>query len=99
MQLTQFQSRCRAALDLGDEYKPYDCGDSAYRWLVPKQTLLDNPATKQFVSEEGTLYIVFGEDRRIVWYPCVNNTVINFLLMHPSRETRTEDGGKTEDIR
>lgn len=47
----------------------------------------------EFISPEGTLVMIVGEDRRVVVYPCVNNTLMNFLLIHPSKLSRSEDGG------
>lgn len=33
--------------------------------------------------------MIIGEDRRVVVYPCVNNTLLNFLLIHPSNESQS----------
>ena len=92
--LTKAKSQCRSAFSLGKEYSPFDCGDSAFRWLIPKEELFSNPVTRDLVEKEGFLYMIMAEDRRMVWYPCVDNTLINFLLIHPSSETRTEGAGR-----
>ncbi|KAF2152850.1 FAD/NAD(P)-binding domain-containing protein [Myriangium duriaei CBS 260.36] len=86
-------SKARAALGLGNEYIPYDCGDSAFRWMVPREELEADPMTKDLVKIKGWLYLVMGPDRRLVWYPCNDNKLINFLLIHPSSETRAEGAG------
>ncbi|KAG8624625.1 hypothetical protein KVT40_007692 [Elsinoe batatas] len=52
--------------------------------------LQNDPVTAELVSHEGFLTMALAEDRRLVWYPCVNNTVMNFLLIHPSGESRVE---------
>ena len=56
--------------------------------------MLDDSETRDFVSKDGYLSMVMGDDRRLVWYPCANNTLINFLLIHPSKETRAGGAGK-----
>jgi len=35
-----------------------------------------------------------GRDRRMVYYPCANYSLMNFLLIHPSNESRSEGAGK-----
>ncbi|KAI9710720.1 MAG: hypothetical protein M1820_002553 [Bogoriella megaspora] len=87
-------SQCRRYLPEGDKYVPYDGGYSAFRFLVPHEELLKDPVTKELVGANGTLAMSFGPDnKRMVWYPCVNDTVMNFLLIHPSHESRVEGGG------
>jgi hypothetical protein len=36
---------------------------------------------REFVEQEGMLTMIIGEDRRVVVYPCVDNSVMNFLLV------------------
>ncbi|GAM87653.1 hypothetical protein ANO11243_056800 [Dothideomycetidae sp. 11243] len=87
-------SVCRGSLPTGDSIRPYDGGSSAFRWLVPTQDILDDPVTAPLVdSVSGTLTMNMAEDRRIVYYPCNNNTLMNFLLIHPSELTRVEGAG------
>ena len=78
----------------GKKYKPFDGGQAAYRFLVPKEELTKDPRTLEFVKEDGKLGMVMGFDRRLVFYPCVNNTLMNFLVIHPSSETRAEGAGE-----
>lgn len=33
-----------------------------------------------------------GEDRRFVMYPCSNNELLNFVVIHPSTESDASDG-------
>lgn len=90
------QSQCRKALVDGEKYKPFDGGQSAFRFLVPKKDLMADERCRQYVEEEGYLGMVVGPDRRIVYYPCVNNTLMNFLMIHPSSESRSDDAGKID---
>ncbi|KAL9622639.1 MAG: hypothetical protein Q9160_002949 [Pyrenula sp. 1 TL-2023] len=91
--LTRWQSVCRKFLVDGEKYRPYDCGDSAYRFLIPKQDLMDDPRCREFVEAKGHMCMFIHEDRRVVIYPCVNNTIINCLLIHPSSESRSISPG------
>lgn len=40
-----------------------------------------DPVCREFVEQKGLLCMIVGEDRRVVVYPCVNDTVMNFLLV------------------
>lgn len=44
---------------------------------------------REFVEAEGLLNMIIGDKRRVVVYPCVNNTLMNFLLIHPSDESKS----------
>lgn len=52
---------------------------------------MKDPQCREFVETEGLLCMIIGENnRRVVVYPCVNNTLMNFLLIHPSEESRSK---------
>jgi len=91
--LTTQQSRCRKALTEGHDYEPYDCGHSAYRFMIPMEDLHSDPVTKELTSDKGYLCMNIGRDRRMVYYPCANYSLMNFLLIHPSNESRSEEAG------
>ena len=40
-----------------------------------------DPVCREFVEQEGMLCMIVGEDRRVVVYPCVENKLMNFLLV------------------
>ncbi|KAL1305028.1 hypothetical protein AAFC00_003927 [Neodothiora populina] len=82
-------SICRKYLPESKKFRPRDSGHSAYRFLVPKEEIMKDPQCKEFVETEGLLCMILADDRRVVVYPCVNNTLINFLLIHPSHESRS----------
>ena len=48
--------------------------------------------TKEFVRNPGDLIIWYGSDRRVVMYPTSNNSVLNFVCVHPESETADESG-------
>ncbi|GAB7344283.1 hypothetical protein MBLNU457_2156t2 [Dothideomycetes sp. NU457] len=86
-------SRCRKALKQGHDYEPYDCGHSAYRFMIPMEDLHADPVTRELTRNQGYLCMNIGRDRRFVYYPCANYSLMNFLLIHPSEESRSEGAG------
>lgn len=67
--------------------KPFGSGKSAFRFLIPKETIKNDPITSHLVDEDGELKIWYEDDRRIVMYPTSNNTILNFVCIHPSSES------------
>jgi 2-polyprenyl-6-methoxyphenol hydroxylase-like FAD-dependent oxidoreductase len=88
-------SKVRAHIPGGD-LEAFDSGKSAFRFLIPSQTLTDDPKTTALIKP-GALSMWIGEDRRVVMYPCMNNTMMNFVLIHPTAESQadTGDGGRS----
>lgn len=43
---------------------------SAFRFLVPSKAILEDPDTRDFLKDEGSMKIFIGKDKRIIWYPC-----------------------------
>ena len=70
-----------------DRGLPEPSGSSAFRFLIPVETVRSDPKTAHFVEKTGELRLLYGTDRRIVIYPCRNNTLLNFVAMHPDEET------------
>lgn len=59
---------------------------SVFRWLLPKQSLLGNPDTEPYVREPGDFIEWSAADRRLVAYPCSNDTILNLCAFLPSSE-------------
>ncbi|KAJ9653757.1 hypothetical protein H2198_007104 [Neophaeococcomyces mojaviensis] len=73
--------------------KPFSSGKSAFRFLIPKQAVLDDPQTRPYAEADGELAMVIGEDRRLVMYPTSDNTLLNFVCIHPENETSSASSG------
>jgi 2-polyprenyl-6-methoxyphenol hydroxylase-like FAD-dependent oxidoreductase len=69
---------------VGPGVKPYGSGKSAFRFMIPCERIGKNPITKEFLDRQGYLTMWMGDDRRLIMYPCSNNTVMNFVGIHPS---------------
>jgi 2-polyprenyl-6-methoxyphenol hydroxylase-like FAD-dependent oxidoreductase len=68
----------------GPGFKPFGSGKSAFRFLVPLDAIRRNEVTKSFADREGYLTMWMSDDRRLIMYPCSNNTAMNFVAIHPS---------------
>ncbi|VZH94270.1 unnamed protein product [Fusarium fujikuroi] len=86
-------SRSRSKV-VGKDWKAYSSGKSAFRFLVPRKDVLDDPETAHFAQHNGQLIICYAADRRIVMYPCDDNKMFNFVCIHPREES---DPGSKED--
>ncbi|KAK4556297.1 hypothetical protein LTR86_006441 [Recurvomyces mirabilis] len=82
-------SRTRASIPGGD-LKPFDSGKSAYRFMIPRDELTSDPDTAAFVAKDSFLTMWIGTDRRLIMYPCVNSTLMNFVAIHPSKESDSD---------
>ncbi|KAK4986152.1 hypothetical protein LTR50_005524 [Elasticomyces elasticus] len=96
-------SKTRESIVHGD-IKPYPSGKSAYRFLIPKEKLQSDPATREYVEKKGVLVMWIADDRRLVMYPCANNTLMNFVAIHPASETDAagdnwNEGGNKDKLR
>ncbi|KAF3354291.1 hypothetical protein VdG1_07756 [Verticillium dahliae VDG1] len=77
----------------GPTLKPFGSGKSAFRFMISRSTLQENPETRHLVAEDGYLTMWVADDRRLVMYPTLNNTVMNFVGIHPSELTSGQGKG------
>ncbi|EAT85338.2 hypothetical protein SNOG_07872 [Parastagonospora nodorum SN15] len=76
----------------GSDVRPFGSGKSAFRFLVPRKLAEQDLVTQQFVQNNGELLIWYANDRLIIMYPTSNNTVLNFVCVHPEAETEEQSG-------
>jgi hypothetical protein len=69
------------------DIKPHGSGKSAFRFLISRKAAQDDPVTAKFVQKAGELIIWYASDRRIVVYPTTDNTLLNFVCIHPDTES------------
>lgn len=79
----------RAKLPGAGLIKTHGSGKSAYRFLIPRQAAFDDPETTKYAKEDGHLQMFIGQDRRIVIYPTSNNTLLNFVCIHPTKDSQS----------
>lgn len=86
-------SRTRAHLPGADKIKaPSGGGKSAYRFLIPRAKAAAVEETKKFAELNGHLIMIFARDRRVVVYPTSDNTLLNFVCIHPTAESQIDSG-------
>ncbi|KAJ6186171.1 hypothetical protein N7519_007472 [Penicillium mononematosum] len=74
----------------GGQLKAECRGKSAFRFLVSKEAAANDPITAKLVQHPGELSIWYGNDSRIIMYPTSDNTVLNFVLIHPEDESAAD---------
>lgn len=67
----------------GGDVKPFGSGKSAFRFLVERKAVADDPQTAKYLQADGELMMAYGPDRRLVMYPTSDNTLLNFVCIHP----------------
>lgn len=72
----------------GNPSKLYTSGKAAFRFLIPRKAALEDPEVAKICEHEGELAIWYGDDRRVVMYPCDNSELLNFVCIHPEAESQ-----------
>ncbi|PTU24397.1 hypothetical protein P175DRAFT_0506058 [Aspergillus ochraceoroseus IBT 24754] len=95
------KSRIRDHLLGKDASKPIATGDAAYRIILPRSIMEQDPELKKLISEpEATRWL--GPDRHLMAYPIRNHELYNVVLLHPDRhgieESWTTKGSKKRMI-
>ena len=81
------------AVIAGADHKPFSSGKSAFRFMIPRQSVLDDPQTRPYAECDGEMVMVFHKDRRLVMYPTNDNTLLNLVCIHPEAETASASSG------
>lgn len=84
-------SICRTRVS--PQSKPFSSGKSAFRFLIPRQMVLDDPQTRPYAGTDGEMVMVYHADRRLVMYPTSDNSILNFVCIHPEVETESSATG------
>jgi len=83
-------SMMRLGIPGAENVKVFGSGKSAFRFLIPRERVLSDPETKKFAEQEGHLVMVVARDRRVVVYPTSDNTLLNFVCIHPTTESQID---------
>ncbi|WDK12969.1 FAD binding domain-containing protein [Colletotrichum graminicola] len=67
--------------------KPFSSGKSAFRFMIPRDVALADPATRPLAEIYDGLLAWTGKTRRIIMYSCSNNQMLNFVCMHPDQDS------------
>jgi hypothetical protein len=78
---------------LGRDATPQPSGTSAFRFLISTEKIREDAETAHFIEKSGELIMINGEERRLVMYPCRNNSELNFVAMAPDYEVAVSGEG------
>jgi 2-polyprenyl-6-methoxyphenol hydroxylase-like FAD-dependent oxidoreductase len=79
-------------LSIDPSIRPYKTHRSAFRFLITRKAALEDPTTRELASTQGSMDMWYAADRKIVMYPCADNTLLNFVCIHPAE---LSDAGAT----
>ncbi|KAK0657328.1 hypothetical protein B0T16DRAFT_425591 [Cercophora newfieldiana] len=71
--------------------KLFSTGKAAFRFLIPRRVAEADPVTAPLVEHKNALSMWFGDDRRIVMYPCNDNQLLNIVCIHPESESHATE--------
>ncbi|KAG7531502.1 hypothetical protein FFLO_04300 [Filobasidium floriforme] len=71
---------------VGDSLNSVPSGHSAYRMLIPASKINSDPELAALKITDPNLTIIYGNGRRIICYPCRNQTILNFVCILPDSE-------------
>jgi hypothetical protein len=78
--------------------KLFSSGKAAFRFLISRREVEADPVTAPLVERKNALSLWFGDDRRVVMYPCNDNELLNLVCIHPELESHaTESDGKVTE--
>ncbi|KAE8825950.1 hypothetical protein HRS9122_10135 [Pyrenophora teres f. teres] len=83
-------SKTRPRIPGAENVKTFGSGKSAFRFLISRQKAYDDEETRKFADKDGHLILTFGRDRRVVVYPTSDNTLLNFVCIHPTAESQIQ---------
>lgn len=75
---------------------PFDSGKSAFRFMIPRSVVAEDPLTSKYCERTGGLVMIIAESSRVVVYPTNNNEELNFVCIHPSEETNASGDWNNE---
>ena len=75
--------------------EPYKGKHNAFRFIIPRKTILEDPQTEYIGRVYGSMDMWYGPDRKIVLYATTNNQLLNFVCVHPASLSGTSDDYNT----
>jgi salicylate hydroxylase len=85
-------SVCRKEIE--SDIRPFPHGKSCYRWIVPRETLQADPEIAPLIDPKGWFEEISEGSKRIVMYPCRDNTAMNIAAFVPNSEVEAEGEGQ-----
>ncbi|KAJ5218220.1 uncharacterized protein N7498_000319 [Penicillium cinerascens] len=76
-------SRCRLAIP-NHTIAPAPALFNAFRFLVPISEVHADSRTASIMETSGSMDMYYQDNRKVVIYPCVRNTLLNFVCIYPA---------------
>ncbi|KAJ9611856.1 hypothetical protein H2204_015133 [Knufia peltigerae] len=93
-------SKSRRNVPGGENAKTVGSGKNGFRFMIPRKDVLNDPITRPLFDKPGQFSVILGTDRRIITYPTSDNTLLNFLCIHPEEMSDPgDDSWSTETSR
>jgi 2-polyprenyl-6-methoxyphenol hydroxylase-like FAD-dependent oxidoreductase len=70
-----------------DVPRPFKNNHSAFRFIMDRQLVLDDPETASLASVDDTMDMWYSDSEKIVLYPTSNNKLLNFVCIHLSSKS------------
>jgi 2-polyprenyl-6-methoxyphenol hydroxylase-like FAD-dependent oxidoreductase len=83
-------SKSRYALPGAKGIEPFGGGKSAFRFVIERKKALEDEETRALIEKEGHLQMIFAKDRRVIIYPTSDNSLLNFVCIHPTVESEVK---------
>ena len=71
----------------GAKFDSFEFGKNAFRFMVSRKSLLEDPETKVFGEVLGSLDMFFAPDHKFIIYPCSNNELLSVTCIHPAHQS------------
>ena len=55
--------------------------------MVPRAEILADPETREIGEVMGSMDLIFSDKHKVIMYPCVNNTMLNIVCIHPAHQS------------
>jgi 2-polyprenyl-6-methoxyphenol hydroxylase-like FAD-dependent oxidoreductase len=73
------------------DFRPFQTNHSSLRFLITRESALADSVTHDFATTSGSMDMWYGPDRKVVIYPCADNTLLNFVCIHPAALSNASD--------
>ncbi len=65
-------------------FRAFKTNHSALRFLITQASALADPVTHKIAASHSSMNMWYSPDRKMILYPYANNTLLNFVCIHPA---------------
>ncbi|OXV05236.1 hypothetical protein Egran_06996 [Elaphomyces granulatus] len=71
---------------------------AAYRFLIPTEDLQSDPQIAAHLKDDVVRIFMSNSMRRLIWYPCSDQTLQNFVVLYPVADRGEKDWDYKADV-